>query len=203
MISVITGDIINSKKSTPASWLKVLKKELNRLGDSPRHWEIFRGDSFQVEIKNPANALEEVIRIKAAVKTIKELDVRMAVGIGEKTYSAKSISESNGSAFVLSGELLEVLKGRKVNLAVKSSSIRFDDEINLYLKLALITMDSWTTNAAETVFTALQYSNKSQEELGRVLKIKQNAVSTRLKRARYYEIMEVLEMYKHKVSELK
>lgn len=203
MTSIITGDIINSRKSASKAWLKVLKTELTRRGDTPRQWEIFRGDSFQIEIKKPAEALMVAIKIKAALKTIRGVDVRMSIGLGEKSYNAKSITESNGSAFVHSGELVEQLKKDKRNLAVRSSNAKFDYEMNLYLKLASITMDAWTTNAADTMQKALEYPGKSQEALGKLLKIKQNAVSTRLKRACYYEIVELIEMYENKVGELK
>jgi len=203
MISVITGDIINSKGTAPAGWLKVLKKELGKLGNTPKQWEIYRGDSFQAEVKNPADALAVALQIKAAVKALKGADVRLAIGIGEKTYSAKSITESNGSAFNYSGELAEELKKLKLNLSVRSGSPEFDREMNLYLKLALIILDGWTMNAAKTIYTALQHPEKSQEALGKLLGIRQNAISTRLKRARYYEIIELIEMYRSKIAEFK
>jgi hypothetical protein len=82
MISVITGDIINSIKTQSATWLKVLKKELSKWGDSPKQWEIYRGDSFQVEIKNATDAITAAMQLKAAVKSIKGVDVRMSIGIG-------------------------------------------------------------------------------------------------------------------------
>lgn len=202
MISVITGDIVNSRKAATRVWLKVLKRELGRLGNTPRHWEIYRGDSFQLEVKNPADALLVAIKIKAAIKSHKGMDVRMAIGIGNKTHSAQRISESNGSAFVYSGELVEALKSRKMNLAIRSSNEKFNDEINLYLKLMLLMMNSWTIAAAETIHTALEHPDKSQEALGKLLKVKQNAVSARLKRACYYEIKEVIDMYRTKLTEL-
>ncbi len=202
MVSVITGDIINSKRTEPAGWLKILKKELSKLGETPKQWEVYRGDSFQAEVKNPADALAAAIQIKAAIKSLKGVDVRMAIGIGEKTYSAKSITESNGSAFVNSGELAEELKKLKIDLAIRSDKPKFDHEMNLYLKLALIVMNSWTSNSAETIHATLQHPDKSQKMLGKLLGIKQNAVSTRLKRACYYEIKELVEMYQTKVAAL-
>src|SRR5687768_12105756 len=106
MISVITGDIINSKRIKPSTWLKALKKDLNSWGDTPKQWEIYRGDSFQLEIKNAADALTAAIQLKTTIKSLKGVDVRMAIGIGEKNHNARNITESNGSAFIHSGELL-------------------------------------------------------------------------------------------------
>ncbi len=203
MVAVITGDIINSKKINPKKWLKPLKKELIKIGISPKFWEIYRGDSFQVIINKPENALQWAIKIKAVLKSIQDIDVRMAIGIGDISYNAPKITESNGSAFVNSGEKFEMLRKQKQNLAVKSNLTDFDKEMNLFLKLALIAMDNWTVNAAEIVNTTLENPGKLQEELGKIVGIKQNAISNRLKRAYYDEIMEVNEMYKIKLKTLK
>ena len=64
-------------------------------------------------------------------------------------------------------------------------------------------MDNWTVNAAEIVKAALENPGKSQGELGLIVGIKQKAISNRLKRAYYYEIMQVNEMYKTKLKTLK
>ena len=203
MVCVITGDIINSKRNSPKAWLKPLKKELDAIGKSPKYWEIYRGDSFQVIVSDPKNALLTAIKIKATLKSIPGINVRMSIGMGSRTHNAPKITESNGSAFVHSGEKFETLKKEKQNLAIKSDWPVFDEEMNLYLKLSLIAMDNWTINAAEIVKTAMENPGKVQEELGQIVGIKQNAISNRLKRAYYGEIMEVNEMYKIKLKSLK
>lgn len=203
MIAVITGDIINSKKNSPKKWLKAIKKELDKIGGSPKSWEIYRGDSFQLIINKFEDALLIAIKIKAALKSIPGIDARMAIGIGDMTHNAPKITESNGSAFVHSGEKFETLRKEKQNLAIKSDSAAFDNEMNLYLKLALIAMDNWTVNAAEIVNTTLDNPGKLQEELGKIVGIKQNAISNRLKRAYFDEVMEVNKMFIEKLKSLK
>ena len=203
MVAVITGDIINSKRNNPKTWLRVLKKELEKAGKSPKTWDIYRGDSFQLLVNNPEDALLTAIKIKASLKSIKNTNVRMSVGIGDITYTASKITESNGTAFVHSGEKFELLKKEKQNLAIKSDWPAFDKDMNLFLKLASIAMDNWTTNAAEIVYTTLENPGKLQEELGRIVGIKQNAISNRLKRAYYDEIVELNEMYVMKLKLLK
>ncbi len=203
MIAVITGDVINSKKNAPRVWLTPLKKELNRIGKTPKTWEIYRGDSFQVVINKPEDALLVALKIKASLKAVKGINVRMAIGIGKRTYNAPKVTESNGSAFVSSGEKFEMLKQDKQNLAIKSDSAEFDNDMNLYLKLALIAMNNWTVNTAEIVSVAMENPDKSQQQLGQMVGIKQSAISTRLRRAYYEEIMEVNEMYKSKLKLLK
>ena len=202
MISVITGDIINSRKSNPNVWLKFLKAELNTFGKSPGYWEVYGGDTFQLRIDDPLKALTAAIRLKAVIRLQKPLDVRLAIGIGDITYVSKNITECNGPAFIHSGEKFKTLKKEKQKLAVKSGWPDFDSTINLCLKLGMIAMDRWSVNSAEIVALALLHPQASQAELGKTFKIKQNAVSTRFARAHFDELMELNELYKNKLSAL-
>ena len=93
MISVLTGDIINSRKLPSDVWMNGLKKILNTIGPNPSRWEIYRGDEFQLEIDNPAEALQIAIQIKAYLKTLR-LDARMAIGIGEKAIMPKKFPKA-------------------------------------------------------------------------------------------------------------
>ena len=53
MTSVITGDIINSRKQKePEVWINTLKNALSNLSTDTKYWEIYRGDSFQIEIRD-------------------------------------------------------------------------------------------------------------------------------------------------------
>lgn len=201
MTSIIIGDIINSRKLPVKKWLLPLKQFLNNQGKSPKDWEIFRGDQFQLEVKNPEEALLIAIQIKALLKNIK-LDARMSIGIGEKTYNAKKISESNGSAFVNSGDLFENLKKEKNTLAIKSGNAIFDYEINLALRLALVTMDSWLPQSSEFVSVAIKNQSLSQEQIGAILNINQAAVSRRKSRSQFDLIMEFDAYYRAKIKKL-
>jgi SatD family (SatD) len=200
MISVITGDIINSRKSRPELWLKLLKSELNTFGKSPGYWEIYGGDTFQLLVDNPLKALTAAIRLKAVIKLEKPLDVRLAIGIGDITYKSRKVTECNGPAFIHSGEKFKTLKKEKQKLAVKSDWPDFDTTINICLKLGMIAMDKWSANSAEMVALSLSFPNDSQAELGKTLKINQNAVSRRFSRAHFDELMELNELYKNKLS---
>lgn len=201
MTSIITGDIINSRKLPSKAWIEDLKKLLGTKGKSPSEWEIYRGDEFQIEIQNPEDALLAALQIKAFLKTLK-VNVRMSIGIGDKTHKAKKISESNGSAFIRSGEVFETLKKQKTTLAVNSGNPEFDTEMNLMLRLGLTVMDNWLTQSAEFVLTAIENRSLSQEEIGQRLGINQAAVSRRQKRAQFDLIMELESFYRKKIKNL-
>ena len=212
MIAIITADIINSRKLVNQEiWIAPLKKLLASYGATPEKWEIFRGDYFQIEIEDPSEALLVSLKIKALIKSIiaseeqkktAPIDVRMAIGLGTKEYAAERISESNGTAFIHSGEKFEKLKKEKTTLAIQSSYPNFDYEMNLYLKLAVIQMDAWTANSAALFTTLFEDPEKKQAEIGAILGIGQNSVSGRFKRAHVDEILELDKMYRHKLKEL-
>lgn len=200
--SVITGDIIQSRRTSTPLWLPRLKKTLSLEGKSPRTWQVYRGDSFQVEIKDPAGAFLTAIRIKAAIKSIKNLDVRMAIGIGDKKYSSHSVAESDGSAFINSGEKFETLKKNKQTLAIKTIWPDFDREMNVFFRLAAIPMDNWTSNSAELIQIVTNQPNLTQKALAKRLGVTQPSISERQNRAHFDEVMELEELYREKITKL-
>ena len=83
MTSVITGDIIKSRTQVnPEVWINTLKNSLSYLSPDKKHWEIYRGDSFQIEIRDISQSFISAVYIKACIKSIHGLDVRLSIGIG-------------------------------------------------------------------------------------------------------------------------
>jgi hypothetical protein len=202
MTSIITGDIINSRKiQDPKTWIQPLKKIMTIYGKSPENWEIFRGDSFQLEVKETEASLLAAIKIKAVMRSIKGLDVRMAIGIGNKTYTARRISESNGEAFINSGEKFEELKKIKQRLAVKSPWDKTDKQLNLMIALASIAMNKWSANSAQLITMSLKHRQLSQKELGKKIKRTQSSVSEAQSRAHYDEIIALEQFYREQIIE--
>ncbi|HMM18758.1 MAG: hypothetical protein VB079_03690 [Petrimonas sp.] len=210
MIAIIKGDIVSSRKiENSEKWLLPLKGLFNEWGKSPGQWEIVWGDSFQLEVDRPEEALRKALRVKALIKKIVSdetnkslIDVRMAIGIGEKSYSGERITESNGEAFINAGEKFEELEKEKSNLLVKSPWPDFDGEMNLFIRLASVFMDKWSVASAELVEVALKHPNYTQNEIGRRLGIKQNSVSGRWKRANIDEVLSMEQMYRRKLKML-
>jgi len=201
MTSVITGDIIGSRQQKSKHWVEDLKKILSTFGEMPGQWEIYRGDEFQVEIKNPEEALLAAILIKAHLRAIKS-DARMSIGFGDKTHNAEKVSESNGTAFIHSGELFETLKKQKVTLAMRTGDLEFDEKMNLMLRLALTFMDNWLVQSAEFVALAIENPGLSQEDLGQKIAINQAAVSRRQKRAQFELVMNLDRYFRTQIKEL-
>lgn len=210
MIAVVKGDIIASRKlANQEKWLLPLKDLLSSWGQTPKNWELVWGDFFQIEFQQPEEALQRMFEIKALIKKIAPLDnrkristidVRMALGIGTKSYTGQRISESNGSAFILSAQKFDMLKKENVTMGLKSEWQDFDSEMNLYLKLAGAFMNNWSVSSAELIEIVLRNPAITQDEMGAMLGIKQSGVSGRWHRANIDELLEVEKMYRSKIN---
>lgn len=198
IISVITGDIINSRKINSEEWLPLLKDFFQTLGHRPHTWDIFRGDSFQLECPLE-EALETAIKIKALIKQIKNIDVRMSIGLGEVSYAADRVTESYGPAYIKSGEGLDNLKKQKLD--IHSPVKELDDCFGVITKLLSFIMDSWKPATAETVFCALTHPNLTQKELSELMKKQPSTISEALKRGGYQEVKAALDLFKEKVTD--
>lgn len=188
MTSILTGDIINSRKKDDNLWLLTLRKTLNSFGSSPKNWQMYRGDSFQLEIKNVEQAFEVALRLKASLKTIKDIDVRIGIGIGKKEYDTSEITVANGESFVNSGFAFDNYL-KKQNLAIKTPWPEIDNGLNIAFDLALLTMDSWTQNSAEIFKISMEEKTATQKEIAKILGITQGRVSERQKRAGFEQII--------------
>ncbi len=194
MVAIITGDIVNSKSRPASEWIPLLRTYFSQLGKTPADWEIYRGDEFQLRV-SPENALEIAIRIKAIVKTVKNLDVRIGIGLGNESFKGEGVSESNGTAYQRSGKSLELLKKDKNKLMIATANQDMDNTLNLLLKMALNFMDDWSTVSAEIVDLILEQPQASQKQIAEQLNIQQSAVSQRQKRARLDLVQELLDYY--------
>lgn len=200
MVAVITGDIIKSRQTEVETWIVALKDILANYGNNPYDWEMYRGDSFQF-ITTPQQALHLSYIIKAGMKKVKNIDVRIGIGIGEITYRAEKVTESNGPAFVNSGNAFDSLK--KQTLAIQTPWNDFDEVMNTMFDLATLTMDRWTEKTSEIMLLKLTDSELNQKEIAMYLNKKgQGNISEALKRGGYEEISQLKEYYQKRIEQL-
>ncbi|NBC58073.1 MAG: transcriptional regulator [Bacteroidetes bacterium] len=199
MIAVLTGDVVNSKNENTEVWLQMLKSTLELYGKAPRDWEVFRGDSFQLVVSKE-KAILASIHIKSAIKQFEDLDVRIGIGLGKQNYKSNQITESNGPAFVRSGESFDTLK--KQQMILKSDNKTFDDTINLMLCLSLLTADRWSPTVAKIIKLSIENPNLKQKERADKLNRSQSSISEALKRGGFDEMMMMNNYYKNRVAEL-
>lgn len=183
LYAIITGDIVDSRSKDVREWMSVLESTLAYCSD---RYDIYRGDSFQLMV-DLDKCIELIFYIKARIKALGNLDVRIGLGIGAVDYLDKHIKNSSGEAFVLSGEAFESLN--KDLIAVRSPWKDWDEASNILLSLCVEIANKWTINMAETVAETLQYPEANQQELAKRLQRKhQSQVSTELTKANWSKL---------------
>lgn len=184
---IITGDIIHSRLFESEQWMPQLEQSLTKHALT---FDIFRGDSFQAEL-SAERLFPAVFYLKATMRQLDGMDVRMGIGVGDIKFRAQDIKKSSGDAFVRSGNSLDNLQ--KESLAFQSNCSPLDERINLILSLATRVTDQWTVNMAQTVKAAMDHPTVSQKELSKIVgRTHQSQISTELGKAHFNKILEVI-----------
>ena len=191
MKGAITGDVVGSTKINDFGKLPKLLNDLITeisLCCTKCKVEISRGDSFQVLVEDPKQALLVALLIRAGFRKSsidlgnKDLDVRLSVGIGEVSYMDEKIGQSNGEAFILSGHGFDNLT-KTQRLSVQT----FSDSINSELKVETAFIDdivsNWTHLHGEIMYQSL-LTDSTQCELAKKLGTSQQNICKRLRCAK-------------------
>lgn len=181
--AILTGDVVGSRKADIQKWLPVLEESLQHYSNN---FDIFRGDSFQVAV-SIEQCIEAIFLIKATMRSIEPLDVRIGLGLGEISYWDEHIKNSAGDALVRSGEAFDDLDKNLIN--VRSPWREWDEPTNIMLQLATELANRWTQNMAQTVAAQIRNPDANQSELAKILKRKyQSQISTELGNANWQKI---------------
>lgn len=169
---IITADIIGST-SIDADARGELPELINQLTDelqevSQIQVEIFRGDSFQVMVQDVEKTPLVAVLLRAGLRKselrskTKNLDARMAIGIGKVSYINEKITLSDGEAFILSGREFDELGKRKLSILTPS------EDVNAELRVETAFLDDvishWTRQQSECIYNAL-LTNAKQYQL--------------------------------------
>ncbi len=210
LYSVLSGDLVGSSKletEERKEILSVLKDSFKLIKSIypeaiKSAFDVYRGDSFQGILSEPAVSLSSAIIIRAYLryKINQKADARIAIGIGGIDYLPKHITEGYGEAFVVSGELLDKMKKSRYNLQIETPS----EEINKELKVEFILLDflisKWSAEQAEAIIKHM--TGLTQEEIAKKLGISQPAVHKRLENAGFWLIDQMCDRYEKLVSKL-
>jgi len=184
-VSVITGDLVNSRQLDTTHYLSGLNALLSQLQQAKliQQFEIFRGDAFQA-VAEPQSGLLLAVYIRIALKAMdaQRWDARIAIGLGTE----QAQSASYGSAFVNSGQALDGLM-KNCRLALKNDN----DQTNTIVSDLLPMLDHVVSRLSQTEARIVQARifATSNQEVAEKLQKAASTVSATLKRAAYEEIM--------------
>jgi hypothetical protein len=194
LYGVVTGDIVQSTKIGPVEREKlffVMKEGSDALQKwlgkrvMPLEVDVYSGDSWQILLTNPGKALAAGLFYRAFLRAADpQRDTRFAVGIGPIDFvPGKRVSEGDGQAFRLSGELLASGLGkRRMGFAAASreATSRWDTTFDL---IDAIVTRHWREKQSRAVREAIR--GQTQGEIGAQWEppIEQSSVNEHLRRA--------------------
>ncbi len=196
--AVITADIVNSTQLSKTDAKKLMKNLLVLL--EQHKYEFFRGDSFQVCIKSPVEALWLLLQMRTvAMKhspqaSMPDTDIRASIGIGQVKLPVKSLRTATDEAFVLSGRVFDKMKPNQ-RLAITCNEK--NHTINLGLGVIAHFLDylfqRLTSKQASVVSELLM--KRTQVETARRLKKSQATIHKHTQSAGWPEIEKLLMEY--------
>lgn len=207
--SVITGDIVGSS-SIQLKYRDFLLESIRGIVDElsviePLKIEFFRGDSFQMIIDAPENAMKIAVLLRAGLRSStpkeykKPWDARLSLGVGTISYHADNVVLSDGEAFIYSGRGLDEMGKRR--LVVKTRWPNVNDELRVSTAFADVAISSWSVSQSQVVYQALLY-NPSQKEIAHKFQKSAQNISKLLSAAKANLIQIYIDRYRNLISNL-
>ncbi len=219
--AVLTGDIIGSSgllayREQVIGYLqesfRTVADRIDTAGVSghPR-FEMYRGDSFQGIVTDPAGALRAAAYIRAnliskSVSPGPSLDCRLSLGIGEIEYPHEKVGLGEGEAYRLSGLGMEDLKKGKSTFSLiltggtSGENSRAKRELEVEAALFDGIVQGWSAQQAGAV--AYRILGYNQSGIAEMAGISQGSVSRRLDGARYWAVETFFTRYEEIIAEI-
>jgi hypothetical protein len=203
--AVLTGDIVNSTRLSAANEKKLLKNLKSLL--SPGKYEFYRGDSFQVYLKDAGTALRTALLCRAVAISIpanEELthgDIRISIGLGVVKSPVKILSSAKGEAFLLSGRMFDEITKSGKRLAISIDKPVANTAFEVIADYLNSIFNMMTDKQAVVIFELL--TGKTQKQVSDKLKKSKSTISQHVMSARWYEIEKLLKQYEAVITQLK
>ena len=202
--AVLTGDLIDSTSLDTPSREEARQLVLSSVAEL-NDWlpknkivygdpEIFRGDQWQALLAQPKFAFRAVLWVRAKLIAM-GFDTRISVGIGSVDRISKSnISMSDGDAFLWSGHGLDNMNtGSEFAISLPARMDANERWVKIVVELAGAIVSDWSELQAEAVCFAIDpKKNYSQKQIAENLGVSAQAVSDRLKLAKWKALREAI-----------
>ena len=174
LYAVLTGDLVGSTKLAP-DHLRRIREEIEAGAQAIAGWrpgllaggpEFFRGDAWQLALSDPSLFLRASVYLRARLLALQpQSDTRIAIGLGPVERLEREVSHSVGSAFTLSGRMLDQMKGRRA-FGVAAPGEDAVPWLPPLLSLCDALVSRWKPEQARIAAAALEPFDLTQEEIG-------------------------------------
>ncbi len=194
MQAVLTGDIVNSTKLSLVKE-KALVKLLQQIL-KPYKYEFYRGDSFQVLIKEAGNSLRIALLCRAAAIGITEnnkADVKVSIGLGEVEDRIKTLGSAKGEAFIISGRAFDELEKMNSRLMISTANTMTNLSFQIIADYINSIYSKMTSKQAKVIFELLK--GGLQQDVVKRLKKSKSTISQHASSGRWPELEKILNQY--------
>lgn len=202
--AVLTGDIVNSTKLKKAVEKKLILLLHATLSDYK--FEFYRGDSFQVYVTNPSEALKTALLCRTAAISISKIeeinlsDVRVSIGIGTAKTPVKTLGVAKDEAFVLSGRAFDELEKSETRLSISTGNNLANAGLAVISDYVNAILKTMTGKQAEVIFELLK--GQTQQEVAKLLKRSKSTIHQHVISGRWNEVEKLLYQYENIINQL-
>lgn len=195
--AVITADIVNSTVPGAAMGKKLVRQLSAVLKNHT--FEFYRGDSFQVYVRDPAVALRLSFELRTTARKLSAVyDVRISIGIGKVTGTVQALRTANSEAFVLSGRMFDQLKDTQC-LWIQSAEEKANIVFRVIARFSDYLLKRLTPKQAEVVIELLK--GQTQAGISGKLRKKQSTINKHAHAAGWPEIEKLLYEYDQTIAQ--
>jgi len=202
--AVLTGDIVNSTRIGKVNERKLLKSLQQVL--AAHLFEFYRGDSLQVFIKEPKQALQIALLCRTAGMSITQndmvasSDVRLSIGIGQVNTSVKALGNAKGEAFVLSGRAFDEIMHTDTRLVISTANSLANTGLQVIADYINAIFKVMTSKQAAVIFELLK--GESQQQVAVKMKKSKSTINQRVSAGRWPEIEKLLQQYENIINQI-
>jgi hypothetical protein len=199
--TVITADIVNSTSLQKTALSGLIKSFKAILKDYK--FEYYRGDSFQVYLKDSTIALELCLQLRLTAKKLltsdhRDIDIRTAVGIGKVEGPVRSLQVTLEEPFILSGRALDELSISKDRLRIVSAHENANDIFIIIARFIDYIFEDLTAKQAAVILELMR--GQTQIQAAKKLKKSQVTINRSAHAAGWPAIYDLMENYKNAIA---
>lgn len=197
--AIITADIVNSTMLI-GNTEKKLTEQLSKVLSSYKY-EFYRGDSFQVYIKDPKIALTVLLRLRLTARKFSHLnDIRAGIGIGKVDLPVRKLSTVTNEAFILSGRAFDNLSKTENRLIIECVNPTANHAFKVISYFVDYLLKGLTEKQAEVLFELID--NNTQKDTAKNLGKSVSTINKHAQTSGWYELARVIDEYKQLATTL-
>ncbi|RTL52045.1 MAG: hypothetical protein EKK39_07455 [Sphingobacteriales bacterium] len=200
MHAVLTCDIVNSTR-LPALKAKKLMQAIQQIF-SGCIIEFYRGDSFQVYLSHPKDALKLALQARLAAiqlsfgdKNKVASDIKISIGLGTVEMPVKNLKTARGEAFLLSGRLFDTMAALNQRLVFGIQHALAQEALQILSAYVDAIFNELTAKQAAVLIELMR--GEMQQTIALKMKKSKSTIHQHVVSARWQEIEALLKHYEN------